>query len=106
MKVRRFFDSKSILKCLIGPAVCCLGMVALSCQREMIVGLLCLAFFLNGFAYSGFGVTHVDMSADFSGVIFGISNSLGSIAGILAPMIASFLTASGDTVENWNIVFY
>ncbi|CAL1268942.1 unnamed protein product, partial [Larinioides sclopetarius] len=91
---------------LIGPAVCCLGIVAFSCQREMIVGVLCLALFLNGFAFSGFGVTHVDMSADFSGVTFGISNSVGNIAGILAPVVVSFLTASGDTVENWNIAFY
>ncbi|CAL1268943.1 unnamed protein product [Larinioides sclopetarius] len=91
---------------LIGPAVCCLGIVVFSCQREMIVGLMCLALFLNGFAFSGFGVTHVDMSADFSAVTFGISNSVGNIAGILAPVVVSFLTASGDTVENWNIAFY
>ncbi|GBO35773.1 Putative inorganic phosphate cotransporter, partial [Araneus ventricosus] len=80
---------------LIGPAVCCLGIVASSCQRELIVGLLCLAMFLNGFAFSGFNVTHVDMSADFSGVLFGITNSVANTAGILTPMIVGFLTASG-----------
>ncbi|CAL1268940.1 unnamed protein product [Larinioides sclopetarius] len=91
---------------LFGPAVCCLGIIASSCQRELIVGLLCLAMFLNGFAFSGFNVTHVDMSADFSGVLFGITNSVANTAGILTPMIVGFLTASGETVENWNTVFY
>ncbi|GBM59631.1 Sialin [Araneus ventricosus] len=84
----------------------CLGIVASNCQRELIVGLLCLAMFLNGFAFSGFNVTHVDMSADFSGVLFGITNSVANTAGILTPMIVGFLTASGETVENWNTVFY
>ncbi|GBN10807.1 hypothetical protein AVEN_239882-1 [Araneus ventricosus] len=77
----------------------CLGIVASSCQRELIVGLLCLAMFLNGFAFSGFNVTHVDMSADFSGVLFGITNSVANTAGILTPMIVGFLTASGTLRE-------
>ncbi|XP_055941727.1 sialin-like [Argiope bruennichi] len=90
---------------LVGPALCCIGIVASSCQRELIVGLLCLAMFLNGFAFSGFNVTHVDMSADFSGVLYGITNTVANTAGILSPTIVGFLTASGETVENWNTVF-
>lgn len=91
---------------LIGPGLCCLGIIASGCHPTQIVVLLCVAMFLNGFVYSGFNVTHVDMSPDFAGVLFGITNTISNTAGILSPMIVGLLTASGATVENWNRIFY
>ncbi|GFT73534.1 hypothetical protein NPIL_298461, partial [Nephila pilipes] len=91
---------------LIGPGLCCLGITASGCHPTNIVILLCVAMFLNGFVYSGFNVTHVDMSPDFAGVLFGITNTIANTSGILSPMIVGLLIADGATLENWNKAFY
>ncbi|GFX70674.1 vesicular glutamate transporter 2.2 [Trichonephila clavipes] len=91
---------------LMGPGLCCLGIIASGCHSTQIVVLLCVAMFLNGFVYSGYNVTHVDMSPDFAGVLFGITNSISNTAGILSPMFVGLMTANGATLENWNRVFY
>ncbi|CAL1268948.1 unnamed protein product [Larinioides sclopetarius] len=91
---------------LIGPAMCLLLIIMSGCQSIRIVCLFCLALCLNGFAYSGYRSTHVDMSPDFSGITFGITNTISNMSGILSPMIVGYITYSGETVANWSIVFY
>ncbi|GIY29445.1 putative inorganic phosphate cotransporter [Caerostris extrusa] len=81
---------------LVGPALCCLGIISVGCHAELIVALLCLGMFLNGFVYSGFNITHVDMSPDLAGVLYGITNSIANTAGIVSPMIVGVLTANGS----------
>lgn len=48
----------------------------------------------------------VDMAPDFAGTLMGITNSLGNIAGFLAPVVAAQFTKRGPTVANWAWVFY
>ncbi|GIX82935.1 hypothetical protein CDAR_209881 [Caerostris darwini] len=91
---------------LVGPALCCLGIIAVGCHAQLIVALLCLGMFLNGFVYSGYNITHVDMSPDLAGVLYGITNTIANTGGIVSPMIVGILTANGETVENWNAVFF
>ncbi|GBM59630.1 Sialin [Araneus ventricosus] len=91
---------------LFSPALCCLGIIAAGCQAQVIIALLCLGMFLNGFVYSGYNVTHIDMSPDYAGVLYGITNSIANTAGILSPMIVGLITANGETVENWNTIFF
>ncbi|GFY39055.1 putative inorganic phosphate cotransporter [Trichonephila inaurata madagascariensis] len=50
-----------------GPAICLAIVAFVGCKPVVIVALLCLALGLNGFAFSGFIATHVDMSPDFAG---------------------------------------
>ncbi|GBN88706.1 Putative inorganic phosphate cotransporter [Araneus ventricosus] len=52
---------------LFGPAICLLGVTMSGCRPDLIVALLSLSLALNGFIYSGFNVTHVDMSPDLAG---------------------------------------
>ncbi|GFY44178.1 uncharacterized protein CG3556, partial [Trichonephila inaurata madagascariensis] len=53
----------------IGPAICLAFVAFVGCKPVAIVVLLCLALGFNGFAFSGFNATHVDMSPDFAGFI-------------------------------------
>ncbi|KAF8787087.1 putative inorganic phosphate cotransporter like protein [Argiope bruennichi] len=99
--IRKIYNSIG----LFGPALCCFGIIAAGCQAQLIIALLCVGMFLNGLIYSGFNVTHIDMSPDYAGVLYGITNSIANTAGILSPMIVGLITASGETVENWNEVF-
>ncbi|GIX72944.1 putative inorganic phosphate cotransporter [Caerostris extrusa] len=91
---------------LFGPAVCLLGITVSGCHPDLIVALLCLSLAFNGFIYSGFNITHVDMSPEFSGTIFGITNAISNVCGIIGPMIVGYFTASGATISNWSNVFY
>ncbi|GIX82940.1 putative inorganic phosphate cotransporter [Caerostris darwini] len=92
-------------KCFIGPALCLLGIVASGCQQILILVLLCSAMFLNGFIYSGYNVTHVDMSPEFAGVLYGITCTIANAGGIASPEISGVITASGDPLQNWNLIF-
>ena len=47
-----------------------------------------LAVSLNGMAASGYGVNHVDISPKFAGYLMGITNTMGTIPGIVAPIVA------------------
>ncbi|GFT21123.1 putative transporter, partial [Nephila pilipes] len=38
--------------------------------------------------------------------IFGITNAISNVCGILGPMIVGYFTASGATIANWSDVFY
>ncbi|GFW53281.1 putative sialin, partial [Trichonephila clavipes] len=72
---------------LFGPAICLLGVTVSGCRPELIVALLSMALALNGFIYSGFNITHVDMSPEYAGTIFGITNAISNVCGIIGPMI-------------------
>ncbi|GIY83854.1 vesicular glutamate transporter 3 [Caerostris extrusa] len=89
-----------------GPGLCLLGIIASGCRPELILFLLCLAMFLNGFTFSGYNVTHVDMSPEFSGVLYGLTCTLATVGGIAGPTINGFITATGDSHLNWNVIFY
>ncbi|GFS51063.1 putative inorganic phosphate cotransporter [Trichonephila inaurata madagascariensis] len=112
---------------LFGPAICLLGVTVSGCRPELIVALLSMALALNGFIYSGFNITHVDMSPEYAGpplfivdplpdlvyivrpvasTIFGITNAISNVCGIIGPMIVGYFTASGATIANWSDVFY
>ncbi|CAL1294845.1 unnamed protein product [Larinioides sclopetarius] len=91
---------------LFGPAVCLLGVTVSGCRPDLIIALLSLALAFNGFIYSGFNVTHVDMSPDLAGTTFAITNATSNVCGIIGPMIVGYFTATGQTIANWSEVFY
>ncbi|GIY91730.1 sialin [Caerostris extrusa] len=53
-----------------------------------------------------FNVTHVDMSPELAGILYGMTNTLASLNGIICPTIAGYFLISGPTIANWNKVFY
>ncbi|GIY87850.1 hypothetical protein CDAR_537611 [Caerostris darwini] len=88
-----------------GPALCLIAVSLSGCQPMLIVILLSLAMGLNGFAYAGFIVTHVDMSPDFAGTLYGITNFFSNFTGFLVPAYVGFIMEEGQTVKNWGTVF-
>ncbi|CAL1302056.1 unnamed protein product [Larinioides sclopetarius] len=81
---------------LFGPAVCLLGVTVSGCRPDLIIALLSLALAFNGFIYSGFNVTHVDMSPDLAGTTFAITNATSNVCGIIGPMIVGYFTATAN----------
>ncbi|GFR09933.1 hypothetical protein TNCT_445971, partial [Trichonephila clavata] len=100
--VRKIFNSIA----LYGSGVCMLGITASGCNPALIITLYSILLYVNGFKYSGFNVTHVDMSPPLAGILFGLTNSIASLSGVVAPNMAGAFTQSGNTRENWNKVFY
>ncbi|GFW06697.1 putative inorganic phosphate cotransporter [Trichonephila clavipes] len=88
-----------------GPAICLTAVAFLGCRPIIIVVLLSLAMGLNGFAFSGFICTHVDMSPDFAGTLYGITNCFSNFTGFLVPAFVGWIIEDGQTVKNWGIVF-
>ncbi|GBM57379.1 Sialin [Araneus ventricosus] len=90
----------------LGFALCLIAVTQSGCRPELIIGFLCLAMFLSGLVYPGYKVAHIDMSPNHSGVLCGISTTVALLGGSFSPTIAGWLTESGDTLENWNKIFY
>ncbi|GAB0088420.1 sialin [Sergentomyia squamirostris] len=69
------------------------------------VASITVAVGLGAFAWSGFIVNPLDLAPNHASVILGFSNMIGTIPGIVSPMLTGFIT-SDRTKEQWRIVFY
>lgn len=64
------------------------------------VSLFSLAIGIQGLNGSSYTVNHLDIAPRFAGILMGISNSVGTIPGIIAPYIVGLLT------DNQVILFF
>ncbi|GBM03521.1 Putative inorganic phosphate cotransporter [Araneus ventricosus] len=99
--IRKFCNTVGFL----GPAVCLIGVILVGCDYVWSVVFLTLAMGFNGCTYSGYMVTHVDMSPDFAGTLMGMTNAFATLAGFLAPKAVGKLTKDNETLVQWRIVF-
>ncbi|KAH6937102.1 hypothetical protein HPB50_025563 [Hyalomma asiaticum] len=100
--IRKFFNSVSFF----GTAICLFIVTFAGCNGFLNVVLLTIAMGLNAFCFSGYMVTHVDMSPDFAGTLMGMTNAFANLAGFLAPLAVGSLTNNNETIAQWSIVFY
>lgn len=70
-----------------------------------IIACITVAVGLGGFCWSGFGVNHLDLAPQHAGVLMGITNTLGTVPGMLSPVITGFVVQH-KTKEEWKVVFY
>ncbi|GFS37533.1 hypothetical protein NPIL_324571 [Nephila pilipes] len=93
--IRKIFNSIGTF----GPAFFMLCVTVSGCRPKLIIGWISLAMAFNGFCYSGYNVTHVDMSPYFASTLFGLTSTIAFACGIFAPTLVGFLTA--DKVRNF-----
>ncbi|XP_015379005.1 PREDICTED: vesicular glutamate transporter 2.1-like [Diuraphis noxia] len=67
------------------------------------IALTCGVAF-SGFAISGFNVNHLDIAPRYASILMGISNGIGTIAGLLCP-IAINIIIRHKTRQSWSEVF-
>ncbi len=96
--VRKGFQSL----CFMGSAACLLLLSATTSQG---LALLYLTLGLGAVATSaaGFLVNHLDIGPRYAGVLMGVTNTIGTIPGILAPAITGFII---QFTGSWGPVFY
>lgn len=46
----------------------------------------------SGFAISGYNVNHLDIAPKYASILMGLSNGIGTLAGILCPIVIDYIT--------------
>lgn len=89
-----------------GPALCLLSLSSESHNTDNLQGAVVLVtawLALGGFSAAGYGSNHQDLSRKYSGMLFGLSNGLASIAGS-ASIYATGLILSNNN-NDWSLIF-
>uniref|UniRef100_A0A3Q3X415 Major facilitator superfamily (MFS) profile domain-containing protein n=1 Tax=Mola mola TaxID=94237 RepID=A0A3Q3X415_MOLML len=78
--------------------------VGFSHTRGVAISFLVLAVGFSGFAISGFNVNHLDIAPRYASILMGISNGVGTLSGMVCPLIVGALTKHKTRLE-WQNVF-
>lgn len=54
----------------------------------------------SGFAISGFNVNHLDIAPRYASILMGMSNGIGTIAGLLCPIVVDHVTEKKVSYDN------
>jgi MFS transporter, ACS family, solute carrier family 17 (sodium-dependent inorganic phosphate cotransporter), other len=84
-----------------GPALF-LVLISTVSSAEGAIALMACVMGLAAFAMGGFGVNHLDVAPRYAGVLMGISNTAGTLPGIVGVVATGFIL---DITGSWAIVF-
>merc|ERR1712038_562442 len=83
--------------------------VAYARNRMTAVVALIVAVGSSGFAISGFNVNHLDIAPRYASILMGISNGVGTFAGMICPITTEQITKdtkdNDDLILRWQTVF-
>jgi len=71
-----------------------------------VVVLLVMAVALQGLNASGFGANFFDVAPSNAGVLYGISNTLATLSGIIAPAWTGYILGEEAGIGQWRTVFW
>jgi len=66
------------------------------------VAVMTMALFFGGFALAGFAVNHLDIAPRYAGSLMGITNTAGTIPGIVGVLVSGALV---DSTGSWSSAF-
>lgn len=90
-----------------GPGLLCVVIAALGTANPYIsVALLVVAGGLMSGCYNGGLITFVDIAPNFSGICFGMGNTIGSFISAFAPYAEGAFVDRNDPMPGWSKVFY
>lgn len=75
------------------------------CNRMLVVAWFTLAMGFMGTFYPGMKVNPLDLSPNYAGSIMAVTNGIGALTGIAAPVFVGVLTPN-STLEEWRLVFW
>ncbi|KAJ6643258.1 Sialin [Pseudolycoriella hygida] len=90
-QVRRYFNCLSFL----GQTVFML-LAAFIVHRTYSVVLLTIGVGIGAFSLSGFTVNHLDIAPSYASILMGISNTFGTVPGIVSPLLSGYIVHTPD----------
>ena len=104
--IRRVFNSI----CMVGPAIFMFILAfpppGSQCSVGMTISLLSVGMFFNGALSSGHFSSPSDLSPNYAGTMFGISNTLsGGVTAYSTAAIVGAYTSDNFTFSAWSVVF-
>ncbi|KAK9397456.1 vesicular glutamate transporter 1 [Crotalus adamanteus] len=108
LRSRRLMSTTNVRKMMncggFGMEATLLLVVGYSHSRGVAISFLVLAVGFSGFAISGFNVNHLDIAPRYASILMGISNGVGTLSGMVCPLIVGAMTKH-KTREEWQYVF-
>ncbi|XP_067047190.1 sialin-like [Acropora muricata] len=102
-EVRKVFATGGFLV----PACLMVSTSYVGCEDTTLAVLLfSLALGTSNFNAASFNVNHLDIAPRYAGVLMGITNTAGTIPGIVGPFVVGVLTNNEPTRAQWQKVFY
>ncbi|XP_073975331.1 sialin-like isoform X2 [Rhodnius prolixus] len=89
----------------VGPAIGVILASYAGCNKSAVATLFTVGMGLMGFTYASLRVNSLDLSPNYSGTIMAIVNGLGSVSGMVAPVLVGGLTPNRTLME-WRLVFW
>lgn len=66
-------------------------LTAYQTNTTLIIVFLTFGAAIGSFAICGYGVNHLDIAPNYASILMGISNTIGSIPGIVSPIITGII---------------
>ncbi|XP_066463914.1 vesicular glutamate transporter 1 [Eleutherodactylus coqui] len=108
LRSKRIMSTTNVRKMMncggFGMEATLLLVVGYSHTRGVAISFLVLAVGFSGFAISGFNVNHLDIAPRYASILMGISNGVGTLSGMVCPLIVGAMTKH-KTREEWQYVF-
>ncbi len=86
----------------IGLLIAAIGLLAVgyfgSSSFEAVI-YLTISIGFSGTIAAGFFINHIDIAPQFAGILFGISNMIATIPGMLGPIVAK--TIAHEVIEHY-----
>ncbi|NWY68456.1 VGLU3 protein, partial [Erithacus rubecula] len=108
LRSRKILTTTTVRKVMncggFGMEATLLLVVGYSHTKSVAISFLVLAVGFSGFAISGFNVNHLDIAPRYASILMGISNGVGTLSGMVCPLIVGAMTKH-KTREEWQNVF-
>ena len=101
MKVRKLFNCGGF-----GLEALFLLVMSYTDERKNTLIALSAAVGFSGFAISGFNVNHLDIAPRFASILMGISNSAGTISGMIGPYVVGDITSGINKMYRKCVKFF
>ncbi|KAK9296824.1 hypothetical protein QLX08_009237 [Tetragonisca angustula] len=99
--IRKIFTTFAVLS----PGLLMIVQANYGCDRATSVSIFTIALTINGAVTAGYLGNSLDIAPNFSGTIFGIMNTLGSLGGFLSSYMVGTITYKNQTYAQWSKVF-
>ncbi|XP_037549458.1 sialin [Nematolebias whitei] len=107
---RKVFSTTTVRKLftftgLLLPAVFLVPVGYVGCSHILTATFLTLSTSLGGTSSAGVFMNQIDIAPRYAGFLLGITNTFGTIPGVMAPIVTGYFTED-HSLEGWRKVFW